>query len=117
MEWCGPCLGCLHAARLVVPLRWDLAKGILARVDPQGAQGQEGQAQLALPWVVPCGRGPTALGGREAGLWEGWIHRSTALGVCAEQASSVSGTGSLWDSGWGMGEGDGTSQRLCSPLS
>ena len=34
MEWCGRCLGYLHTARLVVLLRWDLAKGILAKVDP-----------------------------------------------------------------------------------
>ena len=40
--WCGPCLGYLHNARLVVLLPWDLAKGVLAGVDPQGAQGQEG---------------------------------------------------------------------------
>ena len=44
VEWCGPCLGYLHSARLVVLLRWDLAKGILAGVDLQGAQGREQQA-------------------------------------------------------------------------
>ena len=49
MEWCGPYLGYLYTARLVVLLRWDLAKGILAEVDPQGAQGREGQAQFTLP--------------------------------------------------------------------
>ena len=53
-------------------------------------------------------------GGRPS---EGWIRRSTALGVCAVQASSVTGTGSLWDFGWGVGEGEGASQRLCSPPS
>ena len=41
----------------------------------------------------PCGTG------READPLEGWIHRSTALGVCKVQASSVTGTGSLWDFG------------------
>ena len=44
VERCVPCLGCLHTARLVMLLQWDLAKGILDRVDPQGAQGREGQA-------------------------------------------------------------------------
>ena len=44
IQWCGLCLGCLYTARLVVLLRWDLAKGVLTRVDPQGAQGWEGQA-------------------------------------------------------------------------
>ena len=33
------------------------------------------------------------------------------------QASSLAGTGSLWDFGWGMGEGDGAGERLCSPPS
>ena len=37
-----------------------------------------------------------------------------SLGVCVMQASSLAGTGSLWDFGWGMGEGDGTGERLCS---
>ena len=46
--------------------------------------------------------------GRESDPPEGWICRSTALGVCAVQGSS------LWDFGWGMGEGDGTGEHLCS---
>ena len=33
------------------------------------------------------------------------------------QASSLIGIGSLWDFGWGVGEGDGASERLCSPPS
>ena len=33
------------------------------------------------------------------------------------RASSLEGTGSLWDFGWGMGEGDGSGERLCSPPS
>ena len=53
-------------AHCQVLFRWDLAKDILAGVDPQGAQGQEGQAELALPSGVPCGRGIAALGGRQA---------------------------------------------------
>ena len=44
VEWCVPCLGWLHTARLVVLLGWVLAKGILPGVDLQGAQGWEGQA-------------------------------------------------------------------------
>ena len=39
------------------------------------------------------------------------------LGVCEVQASSLAGTGSLWDFGWGMGEGDGAGKHLCSPPS
>ena len=44
VQWCGPCLGYLHTARLVVLLRWELAKGVLEEVDLEGAQGLEGQA-------------------------------------------------------------------------
>ena len=46
----------------------------------------------------PCGTR------READLLTGWIYRSTALGICPVQASSLTVTGSLWDLGWGMGE-------------
>ena len=52
VEWCGPsgllaqCQACGAAS---------VGSGILARVDPQGAQGREGQAQLALLSVVPAG--------------------------------------------------------------
>ena len=54
--------------------------------------------------------------GREADLSEGWIHRSTALGVCLLGASKFSDGNSFpWNFGWGMGEEDGTCQCLCSP--
>ena len=43
VEWGGPCLGYLHTASPVVLFQRDLAKGILAGVDLQGAQGREGQ--------------------------------------------------------------------------
>ena len=59
-----------------------------------------------MPSMVPCGRGPAAPGGI--------FCRSTKLGVCVVEASSVTGTGSLWDFGWGMGEGDGAGKPLCS---
>ena len=59
----------------------------------------------------PCGTQ------RESDPPEGWIHRSTALGVCKVQARSLAGTVSLWDFGWGMGEGDGAGQHLCFPPS
>ena len=56
----------------------SMGSGVLAGADPQGAQGREGQAQLALPSVVRFGRGPSSvglsstLGSRESvllGLW------------------------------------------------
>ena len=43
----------------------SMGSGILARVDLQGAWGQEGQTQLALPLVVRFWRGPVAPGGRQ----------------------------------------------------
>ena len=55
-----------------------MGTGILAGVDPQGAQGQEGQAQLALPSVGPLQEGPCGTG-READPSEGWIRRSIVL--------------------------------------
>ena len=42
-----------------------MGSGVLAGVDPQGAQEREGQTQLALPLVVRFGRGPVAPGGRQ----------------------------------------------------
>ena len=39
--------------------------GILAGVDRQGAQGQEGKAPLAFPTEIRFGRGPVALGGSQ----------------------------------------------------
>ena len=44
----------------------SMGSGVLAGVDPQGAQGQEGQAQLAYPSVICFGRGPDALGGNQS---------------------------------------------------
>ena len=42
-----------------------MESGVFTGVDPQGAQGQEGQTQRALPSVVRLGRGPEAQGGRQ----------------------------------------------------
>ena len=75
-------------------------------MDRQGAQGQEGQAQLAFPWEIRFGRGRVAPGGSQTRRRDGSAE-ARALGVCSVQASSLAGTGSLWDFGWGMGEGDG----------
>ena len=68
-------------------------------------------------WQSPAGGALVVPTRREGDPSEGWIHRSTALGVCTVQVSLVTGIGSLWDFGWGMGEGYGASQRLCFPPS
>ena len=51
-------LGYLHTATLVVLGVWRIRWG----VGRQGAQGREGQAQLAFPSVIHFGRGPVAPG-------------------------------------------------------
>ena len=82
---------------------WHINQGGSARCTGAGGAGSALFAFSVPLWEGPCSTR------READLLEGWIHRSTALGVCAVQASSVMGTGSLWDFGWGLGEGDGVS--------
>ena len=96
--WCGPCLGYWHTARLVVLGIWHISWGGSARYTGVGGVG------LAhLSFGDPLRQGPCGTGRGSDPLLEGWIHRSTALGVCAVQASSLAGTGSLWDFGWGWG--------------
>ena len=63
--------------------------------------GGAGLASFAIGGALQ--EGPCSTG-REAGPLEGWIHRSKALAVCMVQASSVMGSGSLWNFSWGMGE-------------
>ena len=59
MGWCGPCLGYLHTARLVLGI-WRISWG-----GSPSAQGQEGQAQLTFPLEIRFGRGPVAPGGSQ----------------------------------------------------
>ena len=96
------CLGYLHTARLVVLGIWHISWGGSARCTGVGGAGSVHFSFRDPLWERLCGTR------RESDLLpEGWICRSTALGVCMVQASSLTGTGSLWDFGWGMGEGDG----------
>ena len=107
VDWRGPSGLLAHCQGL-----WCWGSGVLAGVDWQGAGGGRGRLSLLLLWRSlqegPCGTW------RESDPPEGQIRRSTALGVCEVQASSLAGTGSLWDLGWGMGEGDGAGECLCS---
>ena len=64
--------------------------------------GGAGLARFAVGG--PLQEGPCS-NRREAGPSEGWIHRSTTLGVFEVQASSGMGTGFLWNFGWGDGRG------------
>ena len=104
-------LGYLHTARLVVLGIWRISLGGLARCTGVGGAVSAHFSFGDLLREGPCDTR------RESDPPEGWIHRSTALGVCVVQASSLAGTGSLWDFGWGMGKGDGTGEHLCSPPS
>ena len=99
-------------ATCTLPGLWCWGSGILAGVDQQGAQGREGQTQLAFPWEIRFGRGPVAPGGSQTR----WRDGSTeAQRWVFSGASKFPGrTGSLWDLGWGMGEGDGAGKPLCS---
>ena len=74
---------------------WRISRGGSVRCTVVGGAGSASFAFSGPLWEGSCGTG------KEADLSEGWIHRSTALGVCAVQASSVMGTGSLWNFGWG----------------
>ena len=90
---------------------WCINWGGSARCTEVGGAGL-----ASFAFHGPLREGPCSTR-RKADPSEGWIQRSTALGVCTVQASLVMGTGSLWDFGWGMGEGGGAGQSHCSPLS
>ena len=87
---------------------WRISWGGSARCTGVGGAGSARFAFGGLWQEGPCGTR------REEDPLEGWIHRSTVLGVCRVQAISVMGTGSIWNSGWGIGKGDGTCQCPCS---
>ena len=82
-------------ATCTLPGLWCWGSGILAGVDWQGAQGQGGAGSARFSFGDPLREGPCSTG-RESDPPEGWICRSTALGVCAVQARSMMGTSSLW---------------------
>ena len=113
--WSGVALvhSCLHTVRLVVLLPWDLAKRVLGWIHKVH---RGGTGRLSFAVSGPLQEGPWSTG-REAGLFEGWIHRSTALSICRVQTSSVMGNGSLWNFGWGMRERNGAFLHLVPPLS
>ena len=86
-----------------------ISRGGSARCTGAGGAGSACFALAGLLREGPC------CTRREADPWEGWNHRSAALGICAVQGNSVMGTGSLWNFGWGIGEGNGACQCLCPP--
>ena len=107
--WCGPsgllahCQAC-DAGDLVYLLRW------IGKVH-RGGRGR--LSSLFLPRSASGGALQHQKGVRPARGMDPQKHR---VG-CAVQASSLAGTGSLWDFGWGMGEGNGAGERLCFPPS
>ena len=109
VEWCGPCLGCLHTARLMVLLRWDLAKGVLARVNLQFAQGQEGLSSLCCQWspvggVLQHWEGSCSTG-REAGRQSGMDPQKHSIGSL--RRASNFGDGNWFPLGFRLGNGRG----------
>ena len=89
-----------------------MGSGVLASVDLQGAQGQEGQAQLIVPWSPAVGALQHREGGRPIGGMDPQKHSVGSL-----HGASKFGDRNWfpWDFTWEMGEGDGTGQCLCSP--
>ena len=89
-----------RSASLMALLRWDLAKGILAKVDCKVHRGGRSRLSLLCLWWSPVGG---ALqhheGGRPIGGMDPQKH---SIGHCVVQASWVMGTGSLWNlaAGW-----------------
>ena len=101
-----------------LPVLWYSLDGIwrISRGGPTRCTGVGGAGSAHFAFGGPLWEGPCSTR-READPSEGWICRSTALGVCSVQAISVMGTGFLWDFGWGMGEGDGQGrQSFPAPL-
>ena len=103
-------------ATCALPVLWYCFNGIwlISQGGSAMCTGLGGAGSARFAFGGPLREGPCGTG-REAELSEGWIRRSTALGVCAVHASWVTGTGSLWNFNWGMGEGDGACKSLCSP--
>ena len=104
-------------ATCTLPGLWCWGSGILAGVGRQGAPGAGGAGLTHFSLGDPLQEGPCGSRRESDLLKEVWLCRSTVLGVCSERASSLTGTGSLWDFGWGVGKGDGAAKRLCSPTS
>ena len=86
---------------------WRISWGGSARCTGAGGAGL---ARFSLG--DPLQEGPCGSGRESDPLPEVWLHRSSELGVCAERATSLAGTGSLWDFGWGMGGGDALSSAF-----
>ena len=91
-----------------------MGSGVLAGVDLQGAQGQEGQAQLSFPSEIRLGG---ALRHQEgvrppAGGMDPQKH---GIGYLRDASKFHDGNSFPLGFWLGMGEGDGTGERLCSP--
>ena len=84
VEWCGPFLGFLHTARLVVLLDgiWHISRGGSVRCTGAGGAGLACFAVSGLLQEGPCSTR------READPSEGLTHRSTGLGICGMQQIS-----------------------------
>ena len=79
-------------------------QGCISRGGSTSCTGAGGEGLACFAVGSPLGEGRCSTR-READPSEGWIHRSTALGLCAMQTSSVTGTGSLWNFIWGWERG------------
>ena len=103
--WCGPSGLLAHCQACGIRLGiWCISWGGSARCTGVGGAGSARFSFGEPLWEGPCGTR------RESDLPEGWIRRSTALGVCAVQASSVASKfhGRNWfPLGFWLGDGRG----------
>ena len=68
-----------------LPGLWCWGSGVLAGVDRQGAQGREGQAQLAFPLEIRFRRGPAAPGGSQTRRRDGSAEAQSWVFVWCKQ--------------------------------
>ena len=100
-------------ATCTLPSLWYCFNGIwcISQGGSTRCTGEGGQAQFALPWVVPCGRGPSAPGWRQTvGGMDPQKHSIGCLG-----GASKFGEGNWFSLGCRVGDGRGK-WRLPAPL-
>ena len=89
---------------------WHISWGGSAKCAGVGGAGLACFALGGPQQEGPCSTGREA--GRPVGRMDPQKH---SVGCLRGAIKFVRRTGSLWDFGWGMGEGDGAGQSLCSP--
>ena len=100
VEWCGPCLGYLHTARLVVLGIWHISWGGSARCMGVGGAGSACFSSRDLLREGPCGTGRESDPSPEAGGMDPQKH---SVG-CLHSASKFPGS-NWFPLGFWLGDG------------